>query len=86
VNASNERPQRGSRSMFTVGPRLTMAPLPCSSDPTTFPYWLASAGSQVAARDTAEGSWVTPVRPSPTPTGPSSSPMAGMHRSGIAEV
>ena len=70
--------------MFTVGPRLTMAPLPRSSAPMTWPYWVARARSQVAASDTPAGSWVTPVSPSPTPLGPSSSPMAGMHRLGMA--
>ncbi len=63
-----------------------MAPLPRSSAPTTCPYWVASDESKVAARATAAGSWVTPVSPSPTPSGPSSSPMAGMHRLGIAEI
>ncbi len=63
-----------------------MAPLPRSSDPTTCPYWVASDESKVAARETAAGICVTPARPSPTPTGPSSWPMAGMHRLGIAEM
>src|ERR1700677_1734631 len=72
--------------MLIVGPRSTMAPLPCSSDPTTCPYCVASDGSNVAATDTAAGICVTPVRPSPGPSGPSSSPMAGMHRLGMAEM
>ncbi len=69
--------------MLIVGPRLTAAPLPTSSLPTTWPYWLASDGSKVAASATPAGSWVTPVKPSATPFGPSSSPMLGMHRLGI---
>ena len=72
--------------MFTVGPRSTMAPLARCSDPMTWPYSPASEGSQVEAMDTPAGSWVTPVRPSPTPLGPSSSPIAGMQRLGIAAV
>ena len=61
-----------------------MAPLPRSSEPMTWPYWLARDGSQVAAREAADGSSVTPVSPSPTPSGPSSWPMAGTHRLGMA--
>ena len=72
--------------MFTVGPRLTIAPLPRSSEPTTCPYWCASEWSKVAASETAAGIWVTPVRPSPTPSGPSSSPIGGMQRLGIPEM
>src|SRR5579859_246386 len=75
-SASNDRPQRGSRSMFTVGPRLALAPLPASSAPITWPYCLARDGSQDAARATPAGSWVTPVSPSATPAGPSSRPTA----------
>ena len=72
--------------MFTVGPRLALAPLPYSSAPITWPYCWASDGSQVAASDTPDGSWVTPVSPSATPDGPSSSPTAGMHSDGMAGV
>ena len=86
LSASNDRPQRGSRSMFTVGPRLALAPLPNSSAPMTWPYCCASDGSQVAASDTPAGSWVTPVSPSATPAGPSSRPTAGMHSDGMAGV
>ena len=56
LSASNDRPQRGSRSMFTVGPRLALAPLPYSSAPITWPYRPASDGSQVAASATPAGS------------------------------
>src|SRR5215470_9737666 len=72
--------------MFTVGPRFTLAPLPNSSVPITWPYCCASDGSQVAASVTPAGSWVTPVSPSATPAGPSSSPNAGMHNEEIAGV
>ena len=72
--------------MLTVGPRLTIAPLARSSDPTTAPYLRARDGSNVAASDTAAGIWVTPVRPSPTPSGPSSSPICGMHRLASPEI
>src|ERR1700689_326905 len=79
VKASNDRPQRGSRSMFTVGPRLTIVPLARSSAPITAPYLVASDRSQVAASDTPAGSWVTPATPSPTPFGPSCRLRAGTH-------
>ena len=79
MNASNDRPHRGSRSMLIVGPRLTAAPFPYSSEPITWPYCQASDGSNVAARPTPAGNWVTPLRPSATPAGPSSSPSGGMH-------
>ena len=82
--ASNARPQRGSRTMLTVGPRSTLAPFPHSSAPITPPYCLTSDGSQVAAPATGAGSWVTPVIPSATPAGPSSSLSAGMHSDGMA--
>ena len=72
--------------MFTVGPRLTIAPLPCSSEPITSPYWRASDLSKLAASPTEAGSSVTPVRPSPTPSGPSSSPIGGRQRLGIPEM
>src|SRR5580704_2627465 len=78
VNASNDRPHRGSRSMLMVGPRFTAAPLPNSSEPITWPYWRANDGSNVAATPTPAGSWVTPLRPSATPAGPSSSPSGGI--------
>ena len=86
LSASNDRPQRGSRSMFTVGPRLALAPLPYSSAPITRPYCPARDGSQVAASATPAGNSVTPVSPSATPAGPSSRPTAGMHSAGIAGV
>ena len=70
--------------MFTVGPRLTILPLPRSSAPITFPYSAARDRSQVAARDTPADSWVTPVSPSPTPLGPSCRFMVGTHRCGMA--
>jgi hypothetical protein len=40
--------------------------------------------SQVAATSTGAGSWVTFVSPSPTPAGPSSRFIAGMHSEPIA--
>ena len=42
--------------------------------------------SQVAATLTGAGSWVTLPIPSPTPAGPSSRFMAGMHRAPMAGV
>ena len=72
--------------MFTVGPRLALAPLPYSSAPITRPYCPARDGSQVAASATPAGNSVTPVSPSATPAGPSSRPTAGMHSAGIAGV
>ena len=72
--------------MLIVGPRFTMMPLPRSSAPTTCPYRLASDASQLAASDAPAGSWVTPLRPSPTPFGPSARDSAGMHRPGTAVV
>ena len=72
--------------MLTVGPRLTAAPLPHSSCPMTAPYRRASEVSKVAASDAPDGSWVTPVSPSPTPSGPSSRPIAGMHSDGCAAM
>src|ERR1700761_5717439 len=61
-------------------------PLPCSSAPRTEPYWRASGGSQADDMATDAGNWVTPVSPSPTPSGPSSSLRAGMHSDGMAGV
>ena len=48
------------------------APMPC-------PYSFSAPVAQVAATSTGAGSWVTLDRPSPTPAGPSSRFMAGMH-------
>ena len=69
--------------MLIVGPRLTAAPLPTSSLPTTWPYWPASDGSKVAASATPAGSWVTPVSPSADAVGPVLLAQLGMHRLGI---
>src|SRR5437763_7559949 len=79
-NDSNARPQRGSRTMLTVGPRFTVAPLAASSAPTTSPYRVVAAVSQVAATAIGAGSCVTPVSPSATPAGPSSRFIVGTHK------
>ena len=70
--------------MLIVGPRLTSAPLPASSEPTTAPYCCSRLVSQVDAAATGAGSWVTQHCPSPTPCGPSSRLTAGMHNAGMA--
>ena len=37
-----------------------------------------------AGKISGAGNWVTPVRPSPDPAGPSSNPNCGMHKRGVA--
>ena len=61
-----------------------MLPLAACSAPITWPYSCSAEVSQVAATSTGAGSWVTLLIPSPTPAGPSSRFMAGMHRELIA--
>ena len=61
-----------------------MLPLAACSAPITWPYSCSAEVSQVAATSTGAGSWVTLLIPSPTPAGPSSRVMAGMHRELIA--
>jgi len=82
-NVSNARPQRGSRTMLTVGPSATLAPLPANSAPIAAPYCCSYEGSKVAAEALPDGIWVTPPRPSPTPAGPSCRPRFGMHSDGM---
>ena len=52
----------------------------------TWPYSFSRRVSQVAATSTGAGSWVTLLMPSPTPAGPSSRFMAGMHSDPMAGV
>ena len=61
-------------------------PLAACADPMTCPYSFSAPVAQVAATSTGAGSWVTPDRPSPTPAGPSSRFMAGMHSDPMAGV
>jgi hypothetical protein len=69
--------------MFSVGPSATCTPLPANSAPIAAPYCCSSALSKVAAAELADGIWVTPPSPSPTPCGPSCRPMFGMHSDGM---
>src|SRR5580658_7095263 len=70
--------------MLIVGPRSTVLPLAACSAPIIEPYSCSAEVSQVAATSTGAGSWVTLLIPSPTPAGPSSRFVAGMHSELIA--
>ncbi len=64
--------------MLMVGASTTFVPLPHCSAPSTCPYCRINPVSQVAAPATGAANWVTPVNPSPAPTGPSCRCSGGM--------